>query len=385
MKPGKLADVGTTIFTVMSRRAAEVGALNVGQGFPDYDIDPRLAALVAEAIAAGRNQYAPMQGVPELRAAIAAKIAATSRVAVDPETEVTVTCGGTEALYSAIQAFIGPGDEAIAFDPAYDAYDPAIRLAGGRCVRIGLAPPRFRIDWARVERAVTARTRLLVLNNPHNPACTTASADDLAALAALAERHDLLVLGDEVYEHVVFDARRHHSLLALPALRARSIVVYSFGKTLHATGWRVGYAVAPPAITAALRRVHQYNTFSIATPLQHAIAAYLERHPDAWAGLSAFFGAKRDRLLDRLADTGYDLPPSEGTYFQLLGYGAHADVDDVTFAERLMREARVATIPVSPFYREPVAGLRYVRLCLAKRDETLDLAIGRLREFARCA
>ncbi len=377
----KLPDVGTTIFTVMSRRARELGALNLGQGFPDYDIDPQLTALVAAAMSAGHNQYAPMEGLPALRERIARKLAASYGISVDPDSEVTVTLGATEAIYSAIQAVIGPGDEAIAFDPAYDSYEPAVRLAGGRCVRLPLTQPGFRYDWERVQAALTARTRLLLFNSPHNPACTTASAADLEALAQLAAARDLLVLSDEVYEHVVFDGARHHSVLAHPELARRSFAVFSFGKTLHATGLRVGYCVAPAPLTRELRKVHQFNTFSISHPLQHAIAAYLDAQPRCGEALAAFFQAKRDRLRTALAHSGFSLPPAQGTYFQLLDYGAFAHGDDLAFAERLLTEARVATIPLSPFYAQPPR-LPFLRLCIAKRDTTLDAAAARLNDFA---
>ena len=246
---GKLPDVGTTIFTVMSRRAAEKGAVNVGQGFPDYPIDPRLAACVTDAVAAGFNQYAPMEGNVGLRTAIAAKIAAGGGRAVDAETELTVSCGGTESIYSAIQAVVAHGDEAIVFDPAYDAYDPAIRLAGGRCIHIPLEAPHFRYDWERVKRAINDRTRMIIINNPHNPATSVATAADLDTLAALTRDRPITVLADEVYEHVLYDGRRHQSVMNHPELQHRSFAAYSFGKTLHITGWRVGYCVAPAALT----------------------------------------------------------------------------------------------------------------------------------------
>ena len=382
----KLPDVGTTIFTVMSRRAAEQGAVNVGQGFPDYEIDPRLAACVAESVAAGHNQYAPMQGNVELRRRIADKMVAAGGRRIDPETELTVTCGGTEAIYSAIQAVVTPGSEAIVFDPSYDAYDPAVRLAGGRCIHIPLAAPHFRYDWGRVRAAVNERTRLIVINNPHNPACTVASASDLDELAALTRDRHITVLADEVYEHVQYDGRLHQSVINHAELQERSYAVYSFGKTLHITGWRVGYCVAPPALTTELRKVHQFNTFSIAAPLQAAICLFLERHPDAWRDVAAFFGAKRDLLLSRLAGSGLALPPAAGSYFQLADYGALggglADCTDVEFTERLINEAGVAVIPLSPFYKEPPPGMRIVRLCVAKRDSTLIDAAERIRDWA---
>ena len=377
----KLEDVGTTIFTVMSRRARELDALNLGQGFPDYDIDPRLTELVAAAMKAGHNQYAPMEGLTVLRERIAAKLSGSYGLQVDPEAEVTITLGATEAIYSAVQALIGPGDEALAFDPAYDSYEPAVRLAGGRCIRLPLAQPGFRYDWERVRRALSARTRLVLFNSPHNPACTIARSEDLDELARIIDRGDVTVLSDEVYEHVVFDGARHASVLTHPGLAARSLAAFSFGKTLHATGLRVGYCVAPAPLTRELRKVHQFNPFSISHPLQHAIAAYLTEQPRCGDGLAAFFQAKRDRLRRALDGSGFVLPPAQGTYFQLLDFAAFAPPDDRAFAERLLTEARVATIPLSPFYARPEP-LPFVRLCIAKRDSTLDEAASRLCAFA---
>lgn len=379
---GKLPQVGTTIFTIVSRRAEELKALNLGQGFPDYEVDPRLTELVADAMRAGHNQYAPMEGLMTLRERIAARLLGAYGRSADPENEITITLGATEAIYSAIQAVVGPGDEAIAFDPAYDSYEPAVQLAGGRCVRLPLAQPGFRYDWERVRAALNARTRLILFNSPHNPACTISSRADLDALAALIDGRDITVLSDEVYEYVVFDGGRHHSVLAHPALAPRSFAVFSFGKTLHATGLRIGYCIAPPALTRELRKVHQFNTFSIATPFQHAIAAYLAEQPDWGRGLSGFFQAKRDRLRRALADSGFVLPPAEGTYFQLLDFSAFASGDDMAFTERLLSEARVASIPLTPFYADPPR-LPFVRLCIAKRDGTLDEAAARLNAFAR--
>lgn len=377
----KLPGVGTTIFTIMSRRARELDALNLGQGFPDYDIDPRLTELIAAAMRAGHNQYAPMEGLPALRERIAAKLLDTYGRAFDPETEITVTLGATEAIYSTIQALVGPGEEVIAFDPAYDSYEPAVRLAGAHCVRLPLMQPGFRYDWQQVSRAVNGRTRLVLFNSPHNPACTTASAADLDALAAVIADRDIRVLADEVYEHVVFDGARHQSVLTHARLAPRSVAVFSFGKTLHATGLRVGYCIAAAELTRELRKVHQFNTFSISHPLQHAIAAYLSERPDAGAGLAAFFQAKRDRLRQALHGSGFLLPPAQGTYFQLLDFGAFAATDDLAFADRLLTEARVATIPLSPFYAAPQP-LTFLRLCVAKRDATLDEAAARLSAFA---
>ncbi len=377
----KLPEVGTTIFTIMSRRARELEALNLGQGFPDYAIDPRLTELVAAAMTAGHNQYAPMEGLLALRERIAAKLLSVYGLSADPESEITITLGATEAIFSAVQAVIGTGDEAIVFDPAYDSYEPAVRLAGGRCVRLPLAQPGFRYDWERVRAAVNERTRLVLFNSPHNPACTTATGADLDALAQLIRNRDIVVLSDEVYEHVVFDGGRHISVLTHPGLASRSFAVFSFGKTLHATGLRVGYCVAPAALTRELRKVHQFNTFSIAHPLQHAIAAYLAERPDCGRGLAGFFQAKRDRLRRALSASGFGLPPAQGTYFQLLDFSAFAASDDLDFAERLLTQARVATIPLSPFYASPQA-LPFVRLCIAKQDSTLDEAAVRLNAFA---
>ena len=377
----KLPDVGTTIFTVMSRRALEEGALNIGQGFPDYPIDPDLAASLVESVAEGHNQYAPMEGVIALRALIARKVKTTYGVESDPETEITVTCGATEALYDAIQAVVGPGDEAIIFDPAYDAYEPSIRLAGGRCVRIPLSPPAFAVDWDQVRACLSERTRLVIINSPQNPSCTVFDRGDLDALAALIRDRPITVLADEVYENVIFDGRRPNSVLAHPELRDKSFAVFSFGKALHATGWRTGYCVAPPALTRELRRVHQFNAFSIAAPLQHAIARYLARRPDAWTGLSTFFQAKRDLLADSLRGSGFEPLRAAGTYFLLVDYGVLSRSSDLEFADRLIREAKVATIPLSPFYASPPS-MTLIRLCIAKKDETLELAAQRLRAFA---
>ena len=378
----KLPRVGTTIFTIMSQRAAELAAVNLGQGFPDYDIDPRIGELVHEAMRAGHNQYAPMPGMPQLRQAIAAKLERSYAVRPDPELEITVTLGATEAIFSAVQALVAAGDEVIVFDPAYDSYDPAVQLAGGVCIHVPLQPPRFRYDWERVKAALTNRTRLLIVNSPHNPACTCISAQDLAALAELLRGRDIYLIADEVYEHMVFDGQTHHSVLAVPELRERSVAVFSFGKTLQATGLRVGYAVAPRALTAELRKVHQFNTFTIATAYQVAIARYLGERPDCGESLRALLSGKRDRLAAALADSALALPRAEGSFFQLIDYGAVSDAVDTQFAEELLTRARVASIPLSVFYERPPP-MTLLRLCFAKRDETLDEGAARLRAYVR--
>ena len=378
----KLPDVGTTIFTVMSRRARELSALNLGQGFPDYDIDPLLTGLVEQAMREGFNQYAPMEGTLELREAIATKLALTyPGLAVDPGSQITITLGATEAIYSAIQAVVGPGDEVIAFDPAYDSYEPAVRLAGGRCIRLPLMPPGFRPDWERVQAALSPRTRLVIINSPHNPACTVLTGDDLDTLAVLIRGHDINVLSDEVYEHVLYDGRAHATVLRHPELAARSFAVFSFGKTMHATGLRVGYCVAPTVLTQELRKVHQFNTFSISHPFQRAFAQYLTAKPEGWRELPAFFQAKRDRLIRALSASGLGLPPAQGTYLQLLDFSALFGGNDLEFAEELLTEGGVASIPLAPFYAQNPQ-LRVVRLCIAKRDETLDEGARRINAFA---
>jgi methionine transaminase len=380
-RASKLPDVGTTIFTVISRRAEELGAVNLGQGFPDYPIDPLLTELVTEAMRAGWNQYAPMAGVPRLMEQIAAYLQRRHGIVVDAERQVTITLGATEGIFSAIAALVGPGDEVLVFDPAYDSYDPAVRVAGARCVHVPLLPPLFRYDWERVRKAVTPRTRLVVVNSPHNPACTVMSAQDIAQLALLTEQHDLVVLSDEVYEHLVYPDTRHHSVLANASLRERSLAVYSFGKSLHATGLRVGYCVAPAALTAELRKVHQFNTFSVSTAFQHAVAGYMAAKPGVFDELPQFFARKRQLLTEGLAGTVFRVLPAQGTYFTLIDYATCdllAGLDDGAAATRLLEQGGVAAIPLAPFYREPVKHT-LLRLCFAKQDATLAAAIDRLR------
>ncbi|WP_283150159.1 methionine aminotransferase [Silvimonas soli] len=377
----KLPDVGTTIFTVMSQLAAEHGAINLSQGFPDFPCAPALLDAASSAMQAGHNQYAPMAGLPALRQALAAKLLASQQIPVDPETEITITAGATQALFTAIAAVLHAGDEAILLDPSYDSYAPAIRAQGAMPVRVNLSAPTFAIDWAAVEAAVTPRTRLIIVNNPNNPATSVFSNSDLDALAAIVEHHDLLVLADEVYEHLVYDGITHRSVLSHPALRARSFAVYSFGKTFHATGWKVGYCVAPPLLSAEFRKVHQFLVFSVNTPMQHALAHHLAQ-PVHWQQLSAFYQAKRDRLANGLTAVGFRLQPSQSTYFQLADFTTiRDDLSDVEFARWLTLEHGVASIPVSAFYGDGRDD-RLVRFCFAKRDDTIDSALARLAKLA---
>ncbi|HWK73857.1 MAG TPA: methionine aminotransferase [Povalibacter sp.] len=373
----KLPHVGTTIFTIMTNRARELGAINLAQGFPDYDAPEGLKELLAQHTAAGRNQYAPMTGVAELREQIARKMEASYGRKLDPETEITITLGATEALFSTISALVHPGDDVILFDPAYDSYAPAVILAGGRPIHIPLLPPGFTIDWQRVRDAISPRLRLVLTNTPHNPTGSILSARDLDTLADILRPTDAVLLADEVYEHMVFDGARHASVLAHAELYERSVACYSFGKTMHATGWRVGYAVAPVDLTREIRRVHQFNTFAIATPLQYAIADFLKQAPSHSNELSGFYERKRNLFLDKLRGSRFTWTPSAGTYFQLLDYSAISSEDDMSFADRLLREAGVASIPVSAFCQAPPR-LTVVRFCFAKNDSTLEEAAARL-------
>jgi len=373
----KLPHVGTTIFTIMTNRARELGAINLAQGFPDYDAPEGLKELLAQHTAAGRNQYAPMTGVAELREQIARKMEASYGRKLDSDAEITITLGATEALFSTISALVHPGDDVILFDPAYDSYAPAVILAGGRPIHIPLLPPGFTIDWQRVRDAVSPRLRLVLTNTPHNPTGSILSARDLDTLADILRPTDAVLLADEVYEHMVFDGARHASVLAHAELYERSVACYSFGKTMHATGWRVGYAVAPVDLTREIRRVHQFNTFAIATPLQYAIADFLKQASSHSNELAGFYERKRNLFLDKLRGSRFTWTPSAGTYFQLLDYSAISSEDDMSFADRLLREAGVASIPVSAFCQTPPR-LSVVRFCFAKNDSTLEEAAARL-------
>ncbi|RPE81473.1 pyridoxal phosphate-dependent aminotransferase [Vulcaniibacterium tengchongense] len=378
----RLPKVGTTIFTVMSQLALEHGAVNLGQGFPDFDVPERLVRALDRAMREGRNQYAPMTGVPALRQAIAAKTERCYGYRPDPDAEVTVTSGASEAIFDAVAAVVHPGDEVIVLDPCYDSYEPAIDLAGGRAVHVPLDPRTFAPDWAAVRAAVTPRTRLLMVNSPHNPSGAMFGAADIAALGALlADAPQVYLLSDEVYEHIVFDGRVHESALRHRRLRERAFVVSSFGKTYHCTGWKVGYCIAPPALSAELRKVHQYNTFCTFAPAQWAFAEMIEAEPEHYERLGAFYQAKRDRFREQLLGTKLKPLPVPGGYFQLVDYSAVSELDDAAFCRWLTVEHGVAAIPLSPFYENPPPGQRLARLCFAKNEATLDAAIERLRKL----
>ena len=376
----KLPATGTTIFSVMSALAQRHGAVNLGQGFPDYAIDPALIDLVTAAMRAGHNQYPLMPGVMALREAIAAKVLRLYGRGYDAETEVTVTTGATQAIFTTIQALAHPGDEVIVFEPAYDSYIPSVRLAGATPVALPLTFPGYRIDWAAVRAAITPRTRMIVVNTPNNPGTSVLSAADCAELAAITRGSDIVVVSDEVYEHMVYDGARHESLARHDELARRSVVIGSFGKTFHATGWKVGYALAPAEIAAEIRRVHQFTVFTVNSAVQHALAEFL-REPARYEHLPEFFARKRDVLRGALADTPLTVLPCAGSYFLLARYERISDEPAAAFAQRLVREYGVATIPLSAFYADGTDH-RVIRFCFAKRDETLRAAAERLRRLA---
>ncbi len=371
----KLPAVGTTIFTVMSALATETGAVNLGQGFPDFECDPRLLDGVVAAMRSGLNQYPSMLGVAPLRHAVAAKIEALYGHRYDPEREITITAGATQAILTAVLAVVRAGDEVIVFEPVYDSYLPNIELAGGIAVPIPMTT-EFRIPWDRVRASITPRTRVIIVNSPHNPSGTIVSDEDMCTLEQIALDHDLIVISDEVYEHMVYDGRDHRSACRYPALAARTFVISSFGKTYHVTGWKVAYCAAPEVLSTEFRKVHQFNVFTVNTPMQHGLAAYMA-DPRPYLDLSAFYQHKRDLFRAGLAGTRLRLLPSEGTYFQLVDYSAVSDLPDAQFALWLTRELGVAAIPLSAFYATPPAQ-HIVRFCFAKKDQTLALALDRL-------
>lgn len=375
----KLPNVGTTIFTQMSQLAVETGALNLSQGFPDFDGPQALRDALGWHAANGHNQYAPMTGLPALRQQVAAKIARSYGVQVDADAEVTITPGATQAIFCAIQAVIQRGDEVIVFDPSYDSYEPSVELAGGRCVHVPLAGQGFALDWQKLDEALSPRTRMIILNSPHNPSGALISRAELEQLAALIRDRDIYLVSDEVYEHLVFDGVPHVSVLAHEELYQRAFVVSSFGKTYHVTGWKTGYVVAPPALSAELRKVHQYVSFCGVTPLQYALADFMAEHPEHVEELPAFYQAKRDLFCDLLSASRFSFNRVSGTYFQLVDYSQiRPDLNDVDMAIWMTREHGVAAIPVSVFYQQPSQGQRLVRLCFAKREETLRQAAEKL-------
>ena len=372
----RLPQVGTTIFTVMSALALEHGAVNLGQGFPDFDCDPRLLDAVDTAMRAGLNQYPPMPGVPALREAVAAKVEALYGHRYDPGSEITITAGATQGIITIILAIVHPGDEVIVLDPCYDSYEPNIVLAGGTAVHVPLTPGTFEPDFARIGAAITPRTRAIVINTPHNPSATVWSAAQMEQLAALLRGTEILVVADEVYEHMVFDGALHHSVARFPELAARSFVVSSFGKTYHVTGWKVGYVAAPAALTAEFRKVHQFNVFTVNTPMQHALASFMA-DASHHLGLPAFYQRKRDLFRDGLERTRLRVLPSRGSYFQCVDYSAVSDLPEAEFCRWLTTEIGVAAIPLAAFYQGGFEQ-RIARFCFAKKDETLELALTRL-------
>ncbi|AEG93029.1 pyridoxal phosphate-dependent aminotransferase [Ramlibacter tataouinensis] len=372
----KLPAVGTTIFTVMSALAAEKGAVNLGQGFPDFDCDPRLVGAVTQAMTRGLNQYPPMTGVPALREAVAAKVQALHGHRYDAGSEITITAGATQAIITAILAVVRPGDEVIVLEPCYDSYVPNIELAGGTVVRVPLTPGSFRPDFDRIAAAINGRTRALLINTPHNPSATVWTREEMLRLSQLLAPTEVLLISDEVYEHMVFDGQAHQSAARFPGLAARAFIVSSFGKTYHVTGWKVGFVAAPAPLSAEFRKVHQFNVFTVNTPVQHGLAQYMA-DPAPYRDLPAFYQRKRDLFREGLARTRLRLLPSEGSYFQCVDISGVSDLAEDAFCQWLTSEIGVAAIPLSAFYGDGF-DQRVVRFCFAKKDETLRLALERL-------
>ncbi|SFD16609.1 methionine aminotransferase [Spirosoma endophyticum] len=377
----KLPNVGTTIFTVMSKLATEIGAINLSQGFPGFDCSPELVTLVEHYLRKGFNQYAPMTGVPALREALAQKTTDLYNVSYDPETEITVTSGATEAIFAAVTAVIRPGrdagpDEVIVFEPAYDSYVPAIELNGGVPVYVTLTPPDYTIDWDVVREKITDKTRLILVNTPHNPTGRVWTTDDLNQLASVVRDRDIWIVSDEVYEHILLDGRQHNSLMTHPDLRERTFIIGSFGKTFHITGWKIGYCLAPADLTTEFRKIHQYLTFSTVTPIQYALADYL-KEPERYLSLPVFYERKRDLFLDGIRGSRFTFKPAEGSFFQTVSYAAITDEPDYDLAIRLTKEIGVASIPVSVFYNQK-NDYKVLRFCFAKDDAILQEAAERL-------
>jgi len=372
----KLPQTGTTIFTVMSALAAELGAINLSQGFPDYDCSPHLIDLVNNAMKNGHNQYAPMAGVMALREQLAYKIEKLHGATYNPDTEITITAGGTQAVFTAISAVINPNDEVIIFEPAFDCYAPAIKLMGGIVKSLELNPPDYRIPWDMVKRLINNRTRMIILNSPHNPTATILHKEDIDELSALVKNQDILILSDEVYEHLIYDGETHQSMARYPELQQRSFIIASFGKLCHTTGWKVGYCLAPAFLMQEFRKVHQFLVFSVNTPIQYALAEYL-KNENVYLGLPEFFQQKRDYFRQGLEQTRFKLLPCYGSYFQSVTYNDITDEKDADFTIRLAKEFGVATIPTSAFYTK-ATDHHVLRFCFAKKQETLDAALERL-------
>ncbi|MCB0558038.1 MAG: methionine aminotransferase [Lewinellaceae bacterium] len=375
----KLPHVGTTIFTVMSALANEHGAINLSQGFPNFPSSDRLSDLVCQYMKKGYNQYAPMAGVPVLREQLADKVQRLYCATINPDTEITITAGATQALFTAIAAFVSSGDEVILIEPAYDSYRPSIEVNGGVPVPYKLSAPDYRVDWAALGRLVTAHTRMIIINTPHNPTGTVLKAEDLKALENLTAGTDILVLSDEVYEHLIYDGQQHQSVLRYPGLWERCLATYSFGKTFHNTGWKIGYCLAPAHLMEEFRKVHQFNVFSVNTPMQYALADYLA-DPETYLSLDDFFQQKRDFFLDAMKGSRLQPLRCEGTYFYLFDYSAISDEPDTKFAKRMTTEWGVAAIPVSVFYSNGSSD-KVIRLCFAKTEETLERAGALLRKI----
>jgi methionine aminotransferase len=377
----RLPKVGTTIFTVMSALASQTGAVNLGQGFPDFGCDRKLTGAVTDAMNADLNQYPPMAGVPILRQAVADKVQALYGKSYNPDSEITITAGATQAIITIVLAVVHPGDEVIVLEPCYDSYVPNIELAGGTVVRVPLTPGSFRPDFDRIAQAITPKTRAILINTPHNPSATVWSREEMLKLQELLAPTNVLLISDEVYEHMVFDApeRSHHSAASFPGLAARAFIVSSFGKTYHVTGWKVGYVAAPAALTTEFRKVHQFNVFTVNTPMQHALAHYMA-DPQPYLQLPAFYQRKRDLFRQGLSATRLKLLPSEGSYFQCVDISAVSDLSEADFCQWLTREIGVAAIPLSAFYGEGF-DQQVVRFCFAKKDETLKAALERLAKL----
>lgn len=375
----KLPDVGTTIFTVMSALASEYKAVNLGQGFPDYPMSPDLVALVNEAMKKGFNQYVPMQGYMPLREALAEKMQFLYGSTVDPDTQITITPGGTYAIYTAITAALQPGDEVIVFEPAYDSYIPNVEVNGGVAVRLPLQFPEYKIDWNEVRKNISAKTRMIILNSPHNPTGAVLNADDMQQLQSVVEGTNILIVSDEVYEHLIFDGIPHQSILRYPELLKRSFVCFSFGKIYHCTGWKMGYCVSSPELMNEFRKVHQFNCFCCHTPSQVGLATFL-KNKDSYLLLGQFLQEKRDYFQHLMSSTKFTALPSYGSYFQCYGYDRISDESDKDFCIRITREYGVTSIPVSAFYKHGTDN-KVVRFCFAKKKETLDDAVERLHRI----